>query len=120
MAVILKWASDISNEAAISLVMDTSLTSGVHFSNSISLKNQRLIADAIDGLAVNPRPSSSKLLRKAENLRRLTVGDYRVIYGIEEGVRTVTVEAVRHRSVAYLTLSALAITVRSKRYSRDN
>ena len=76
-----------------------------------------MIADAIDGLATNPRPDSSKLLRKAENLRRLTVGDYRVIYGIEEAVRRVTIEAVRHRSVAYLTLSALAITVRSRRYS---
>ncbi len=59
---------------------------------AISRGNRRLIIDAIDGLAGNPRPDNSKLLRKAENLRRLTVGDYRVIYGIQESTSSVTVE----------------------------
>jgi mRNA-degrading endonuclease RelE of RelBE toxin-antitoxin system len=46
---------------------------------AISVANRRLIVDAIDDLATTPRPNNSKLLRKAENLRRLTIGDYRVI-----------------------------------------
>jgi hypothetical protein len=46
------------------------------------------------------------------------VGDYRVIYGIEESRRMVTIELVRHRSIVYLALAALAISVRLKRYSR--
>jgi mRNA-degrading endonuclease RelE of RelBE toxin-antitoxin system len=71
----------------------------------------------MDSLATNPRPDNSKLLVNSENLRRLTVGDYRVIYGIEENRLTVTIELVRHRNIIYTLLAALAITVRSK-YSR--
>jgi hypothetical protein len=37
--------------------------------SAVGKANQRLIIDAIDGLAFNPRPSNSKLLYKAENLR---------------------------------------------------
>ena len=84
---------------------------------SIPRTNRQIIVDAIDGLATSARPSNSKLLRAAENLRRLTVGDYRVIYGIEESLVRITVELVRHRNIAYATLAALAISVRS-RYSR--
>lgn len=84
---------------------------------SIARNNRQIIIDAIDGLATSPRPSNSKLLYRAENLRRLTVGDYRVIYGIEEGLRKVTIELVRHRRIVYTLLAALAISVRS-RYSR--
>ena len=85
---------------------------------AISRANRRLILDGIDSLAFDPRPDTSKLLRNAENLRRLTIGDYRVIYGIQESNSTVTIELVRHRSIVYLALSAFAITVRSKRYSK--
>lgn len=85
---------------------------------AISRGNRRLIINAIDELAETPRPDNSKLLRKAENLRRLTVGDYRVIYGIQESTSTITIELVRHRSIVYTLLGALAITVRSKRYSQ--
>jgi mRNA interferase RelE/StbE len=84
---------------------------------SIARNNRQIIIEAIDGLATSPRPDNSKLLYKAENLRRLTVGDYRVIYGIEEILRKVTIELVRHRSIVYTLLAALAISVRS-RYSR--
>jgi len=80
--------------------------------------NLLLIRDAIDGLEINPRPDNSKRLVKAENLRRLTVGDYRVVYGISESQQTVTIELVRHRRIVYTLLSALAIAVRSKRYSK--
>lgn len=85
---------------------------------SIGRNNRRLVADAIDALANDPRPANSKLLRKAENLRRLTVGDYRVIYGIEQSAMKVTVELIRHRRVVYTVLAALALSVRHKRYSR--
>jgi mRNA interferase RelE/StbE len=85
---------------------------------SIPRKNRPIIVDAIDGLACEPRPENSKLLRNAENLRRLRVGDYRVIYGIEESKRKITIELVRHRSIVYAALAALVITVRLKRYSR--
>jgi mRNA interferase RelE/StbE len=84
---------------------------------SIARKNREIIIEAIDGLETNPRPDNSKLLYKAENLRRLTVGDYRVTYGIEESIRKVTIELVRHRGIVYTLVAALAISARS-RYSR--
>ena len=86
--------------------------------SAVGRVNQRLISDAIDGLASDPRPANSKLLVKAENLRRLTIGDYRVIYGISESKQSVTIELVRHRSKGYMFLAAFALTIRSKRYAR--
>ena len=85
---------------------------------AISRANRRFIIDAIDGLANDPRPSNSKLLHKAQNLRRLTIGDYRVIYGIQESLSLITIEMVRHRSIVYLALSTLALSVRTKKYSK--
>jgi mRNA interferase RelE/StbE len=84
---------------------------------ALNKENRRLIAGAIDELAENPRPDNSIMLRRAHNLRRLTVGDYRVIYGIEESSKTVTVEMVRHRRVVYTYLAALKLAVRGK-YSK--
>jgi len=84
---------------------------------SVPRTNRQIIIDAIDSLAVDARPSTSICLRNAENLRRLTVGDYRVVYGIEQSSLKITIELVRHRSIVYAGLAAFALTVRSK-YSR--
>jgi mRNA interferase RelE/StbE len=87
---------------------------------SISRASQRQIKESIDRLALDPRPEDSKLLIKAENLRRLRVGDHRVIYGIRESLDAVTIEMVRHRSKGYTFLNALKIAVRSRsmKYSK--
>ena len=55
----------------------------------------------IEALAVTPRPAGSRKLVGAQNLWRIRVGDYRVIYGIYDERRLVDVVAVRHRSDAY-------------------
>jgi mRNA-degrading endonuclease RelE of RelBE toxin-antitoxin system len=86
--------------------------------SSIGKANRRLIIDGIDDLATNPKPPNSKRLINAENLRRLTVGDYRVIYGISENRKSVTVELVRSRNKGYMFLAAFALTIRAKRYSK--
>ena len=39
--------------------------------------------------------------RRADDLWRIRVGDYRVIYSIDDGARIVDISAVRHRSEAY-------------------
>jgi len=108
----------IQEKARIDALYDIIITSEAQTGLlSISRQNRRVVADAIDDLAFDPRPSTSKLLVKAENLRRLTVGDYRVIYGIEESIQTVTVELVRHRGIVYTLLTVLKTTVKSK-YSK--
>ena len=56
---------------------------------------------AVDALAVNPRPSGVKKLRGTRDLWRIRVGDYRVIYQVDDAKRLVDVSHVRHRREAY-------------------
>ncbi len=55
----------------------------------------------IEALAQNPRPPGCRKLRGTEDLWRIRVGDYRVIYQIVDGEMVIDVIAVRHRSQAY-------------------
>ncbi|MEM3660051.1 MAG: type II toxin-antitoxin system RelE/ParE family toxin [Thermoproteota archaeon] len=59
------------------------------------------IIEAIKELAANPFPSGSRKLRGTENLYRIRVGDYRIIYQVDDRSKTVTVHYVRHRRAAY-------------------
>ena len=67
----------------------------------LSASTQDRLIRAIDGLAANPRPSSVKKLRGTRDLWRIRVGDYRVIYRVDDGRRLVDVSHVRHRREAY-------------------
>ena len=55
----------------------------------------------IEALAEEPRPRACRKLHAEENLWRIRIGDYRVVYAIYDQERTVDVVAVRHRSKAY-------------------
>jgi mRNA interferase RelE/StbE len=55
----------------------------------------------IEALAKEPRPSGCLKLTGEENLWRIRVGDYRVIYTIDDRLRNVDIVAVRHRREAY-------------------
>ncbi len=59
------------------------------------------IKKAIDALSSNPRPAGCKKLAQARNRWRVRVGDYRVIYTIDDRSRRVDIERVRHRRFAY-------------------
>ena len=52
-------------------------------------------------LAENPRPFGSEKLQGFENLYRLRVGKYRIIYEIDKAASTVTVAKVEHRKSVY-------------------
>jgi mRNA interferase RelE/StbE len=52
-------------------------------------------------LAANPRPHGSEKLRGEEALYRLRVGDYRVLYAIDDQKRLVRIVRVRHRREVY-------------------
>ncbi len=62
------------------------------------------ILKAIEALKTNPRPPGSKKLAGAEDLWRIRVGNYRVIYSIEDTIRVVTVTRVAHRKDVYDSL----------------
>ena len=57
---------------------------------------------AIDKLAQNPRPTGAKRLEgQKENLWRIRIGDYRIIYLIEDFIRIIEVRKVGHRKDIY-------------------
>ena len=60
----------------------------------------RIVA-AFDGLRENPRPTGCQKLQGADNLWRIRVGQYRVVYSIEDEELTVLIVRVAHRKDAY-------------------
>jgi mRNA interferase RelE/StbE len=59
-----------------------------------------IIKSAIAGLAKDPRPNGCKKL-KGEEAYRIRVGDFRIIYEINDGKIIVTVVSVGHRKDIY-------------------
>ncbi|HVT18318.1 MAG TPA: type II toxin-antitoxin system RelE/ParE family toxin, partial [Thermoanaerobaculia bacterium] len=62
---------------------------------------RRRIASAIDQLAHTPRPPGVEKLQGQENRYRVRVGEYRVIYQIEDRVLLVLVVRVGNRRDIY-------------------
>ncbi|MCX6844405.1 MAG: type II toxin-antitoxin system RelE/ParE family toxin [candidate division WOR-3 bacterium] len=61
---------------------------------------QRVVA-ALRGLADNPRPAGCRKLTGSDRDWRVRVGDYRVVYEIDDRNREVRVMRIRHRREAY-------------------
>jgi len=59
------------------------------------------ILSKIEDLANEPRPLGTRKVQGNQNLWRIRVGDYRVIYSVNDGQRIVDVVKVRHRREAY-------------------
>jgi mRNA interferase RelE/StbE len=59
------------------------------------------VARQLDALPANPRPRGCKKLRGATDLWRVRVGDYRIIYHVDDGARVIEVRAIRDRKDAY-------------------
>jgi mRNA interferase RelE/StbE len=65
------------------------------------------ILEKVDKLAEEPRPSGYKKLtdfhvsNAPDELYRIRIGDYRVIYSIEDEIITITVVKVAHRKEVY-------------------
>jgi mRNA interferase RelE/StbE len=55
----------------------------------------------VEALASNPRPSGTKKLRGQSGLWRIRVGEYRIIYSIDDSNLVVDISVVRHRDEAY-------------------
>ena len=55
----------------------------------------------IKALAENPRPSSCRKLTDSKNDWRMRIGDYRVLYEIDEKAKAVRIMRVRHRREVY-------------------
>jgi mRNA interferase RelE/StbE len=62
---------------------------------------QDRIVAAIEPLAERPRPPGCKKLKGAQNTYRIRVGEYRVIYEVDDKIAVVLVIRIRHRKDAY-------------------
>lgn len=62
---------------------------------------QLRIVAALDQLADEPRPQGVRKLSGAENLYRIRIGDYRVVYEIQDRLLLVLVVRIGHRRDIY-------------------
>mgnify|MGYP001209456059 CR=1 FL=1 len=67
----------------------------------LPLREFKRIVRAMKDLARDPRPSGSRKLVGSERDWRLRVGDYRVLYEIEDAGKIVRVLHAKHRREAY-------------------
>jgi mRNA interferase RelE/StbE len=68
--------------------------------NSLPNKEIKKIINSINQLIENPRPINSKKLSASERYR-LRVGDYRILYEIEDLILIVYIIKIAHRKDVY-------------------
>jgi mRNA interferase RelE/StbE len=61
----------------------------------------RKILHSVESLSSNPRPRQSIKLRESASSYRLRVGDYRVLYQVDDAEKTVMIFKVGHRREVY-------------------
>ena len=59
------------------------------------------ILKRIEALSGNPRPAGVVKLESAQDLWRVRVGEWRIVYRIADSERLVDIIAIRHRREAY-------------------
>jgi mRNA interferase RelE/StbE len=76
------------------------LTSAARAFAKLDARARRRIARRIDSLAADPRPSGAQKLRGADDIWRVRVGDYRILYSIHD-LLLVLVIKIGHRRDVY-------------------
>lgn len=68
----------------------------------LPLQERKKVSIRIDQLAADPRPPGClKLKGQTETLWRIRVGDYRILYAIDDGIRIVDIRRVGNRREVY-------------------
>jgi mRNA interferase RelE/StbE len=69
---------------------------------TLPAKSCKQVIKAIDQLAKDPRPQGCKKLKgEDEYMWRIRVGDYRVLYTIEDTVQIIDIRRIGHRKDIY-------------------
>lgn len=83
----------------------------IRFKNSVEKDFKKLpgsilsrVMDRVEGLATDPFPHGVSKLSGTENLFRIRVGNYRIIYSVDRQIKSIFVHYVRHRREAYRDL----------------
>jgi mRNA interferase RelE/StbE len=72
-----------------------------HDLKRLPIEIYRRVIDDIKGLTADPRPSGCRKISGSKSDWRIRIGDYRVVYEIDEKTKVVRVMRVRHRREAY-------------------
>ncbi len=70
----------------------------------LSGENCDRILARIEKLANEPLPMQAVKLKGTDNLYRIRVGDFRIVYEIDRDVKSVLIHYVRHRREVYRNL----------------
>ncbi len=67
----------------------------------LELALRKKLFSIVDGLSVNPLPPKACKIKTSDNLYRLRVGSYRIIYLLDKKDKVILIYHVRHRKDAY-------------------
>jgi len=76
-------------------------TSAAKEFRSLPLELKRRVGAVIDRLSQDPRPPGVRKLVGHERLYRIRVGQYRVVYEVDDKEQLVRVTRIRHRREVY-------------------
>jgi len=76
-------------------------TSAAKEFRSLPLELKRRVGAVIDGLSQDPRPPGVRKLVGHERLYRIRVGQYRVVYEVDDEEQFIRVTRIRHRREVY-------------------
>jgi mRNA interferase RelE/StbE len=68
---------------------------------SLRYEIQERLELSIENLEIQPRPSGCKKLKGRNNTWRIRIGDYRILYGINDRLKVVIIYRIRHRKEVY-------------------
>ena len=77
------------------------------FIRTLPPKQYKQVVGAILSLPNDPRPHDSRMLKAGKNLRRVDIGEYRVVYRVEDDSLLVLVAGKRNDDAVYRMLSRL-------------
>ena len=72
-----------------------------HQLRQLSPLNLQRVHEAIEQLSRNPRPNGVKKLKGEVDFYRIRVGNYRILYEIDEAAKLISIERVMPRQNAY-------------------
>ena len=61
----------------------------------------RRVVDRLATLPDNPRPAGAVMLAESKNTYRVRIGDYRIVYQVDDAAQTVFVTIIAHRREVY-------------------
>ena len=63
------------------------------------------IIKVVESLSINPHPTGSRKLQGSEHLYRVRLGDYRIVYSVENKILLIEIIRIGHRKDIYRKLT---------------